>query len=1203
MHPDNGGIYLVYIKKVEIYGFKSFGFKNVVLNLERGLIAITGPNGSGKSNILDAIMFAIGENSPKSLRVDKFQSLFHDSQNSSNRIVRVSLTFDNQDRGIPVDKDSLTLTREIEGQTGESQYYLNSKKVAKNIITELLEIVVATPNKLNIVQQGMITRISELNSEERRKIIEDIIGLSYFDEKKSEAMKQLDASDRRLEIALARIGEIRKRIDELEIERNEQLRYSHLELEIRRFKAIKLFDRIARSKISLQTQKELLDSKIADSAVLSGQIAQLRLEIEKLQADKMKFLQEVDTANKAKSQIESRISSIIYEYERKKAIAKESRQRCTQITEKILPAIDTEIHGLSQKLSDSHLQLDKEQNPILELSEKQSKLKLELDNTNTKIDALGKRSMHTSNFKTKLEERSKKVCKVKNDIQVVTFGLEEKLSSKSDRATQNNNKISTLNTDINNDENQLSDIKRVRRSEIVELETTEALIIQLKARRNKIESEIGDLRMLFDRASGLTTEYESQALAAKNLMNEDFAVAEMTKFGSRFAIRGLVSDLISWEKRYEKSILAAGADLMKAFVVDDVRCMLSILEFAKTKKLPRLKIISLDLIRHTRRMSKRNIQGIGENNINIIGTLDNFVYSELGRLPVFLFGQTYLVKTASSAYLLANQGYRAVSIDGELFEPSGSLLSADFGSRVANFSEAILLGDSVNSLRNSTLLLRRLIEGKDSVIKNVMTLVENSKNRKDTLEAEINKIDVQKSILSNSIESKKIKLREILIENEGVESDIKSGCQELEIHRRRLSILSSTLDRITEKLDRLNYKSLEYELAQANLARNTILKSMDDIEFELRKLRDTLRSLESELEISTNRINSLKREREEDLQFELKERSKEADDLFKELDSQEEEIKRLRDQEQQIIDSSGTSFTILQEYEKKTKALTENERRVSREYHNFEKDIAILKKEIVDLSTEETNLISSLNQIGYDYEESNSVQDLDYEVIIEQLTNEYEGLRPRINLRAHDSYVQVIEGYRGMSTRKNHLEQERNSIVLFVEEIDKEKKNVFMEAFKKVDTNLRKTFSEVAGEGGQAWLEIENIEDVFSEGIMLMVQFPGKPARESTALSGGEKTMAGTIFLLALQSLKPSPFYLLDEVDAHLDSQNTDRLSRVLLSRSLDSNQIIMVTLKDSTVSKASLIYGVYPKEGVSQIIRYRHDNQHALAEVNNTSV
>src|SRR5919112_444264 len=171
-----------------------------------------------------------------------------------------------------------------------------------------------------------------------------------------------------------------------------------------------------------------------------------------------------------------------------------------------------------------------------------------------------------------------------------------------------------------------------------------------------------------------------------------------------------------------------------------------------------------------------------------------------------------------------------------------------------------------------------------------------------------------------------------------------------------------------------------------------------------------------------------------------------------------------------------------------------------------------------------------------------------------------------------------------------------------VEKVDKEKQNVFMEAFKKVDTNLRKTFSEVSGEGGHAWLEIENLEDIFSNGIMLMVQFPGKPPRESTILSGGEKTMAGTVFLLALQSLKPSPFYLLDEVDAHLDSQNTDRLSKVLLSRSLESNQIIMVTLKDSTVSKASLIYGVYPRKGVSQIIRYKHNNQQALAELNKNS-
>jgi chromosome segregation protein len=474
-----------------------------------------------------------------------------------------------------------------------------------------------------------------------------------------------------------------------------------------------------------------------------------------------------------------------------------------------------------------------------------------------------------------------------------------------------------------------------------------------------------------------------------------------------------------------------------------------------------------------------------------------------------------------------------------------------------------------------------------------------SENLKNRLEVEINKLNIQKSILGDNLNSEETILREIIAENDCVRSEIDSDSQELEVHLRRLSIISFTLGRTTKKLDSLNYKSLENALAQANWARNTILKSMDDIEYELRELRDSVRSLENEIEICNNRIDSLKKNREEDLKLELEERGKEAYDLFKELASQENEIKKLRDQEQQIIDSSGNSFTILQEYEKKIRTLAEDERKISREYHSLEKDIAILKKDIADLSSKEKSLISSLNQIGYDYNEGSLVEVFDVEEIIQQLTSEYEALRPRINLRAHDSYIQVIEGYRGMSTRKNHLEEERNSIVLFVEEIDKEKKNVFMESFKKVDTNLRKTFSEVAGEGSQAWLEIENFEDVFSSGIMLMVQFPGKPARESTALSGGEKTMAGTIFLLALQSLKPSPFYLLDEVDAHLDSQNTDRLSRVLLSRSLDSNQIIMVTLKDSTVSKASLIFGVYPKQGVSQIIRYKQDNQYALAEAN----
>jgi chromosome segregation protein len=203
-------------------------------------------------------------------------------------------------------------------------------------------------------------------------------------------------------------------------------------------------------------------------------------------------------------------------------------------------------------------------------------------------------------------------------------------------------------------------------------------------------------------------------------------------------------------------------------------------------------------------------------------------------------------------------------------------------------------------------------------------------------------------------------------------------------------------------------------------------------------------------------------------------------------------------------------------------------------------------------------------------------------------------LKTRLNLRAHEAYVEIINGYRDMSSRKNYLENERNAIVLFISEIDKEKKDVFMDAFKKVDEDIRKTFADITG--GSAYLQIEN-EDIFSGGLSYLVQFQGKPPRESTALSGGEKTMAATVFLLALQSLKPSPFYLMDEVDAHLDAQNTERLSKIMVDRS-EGSQILMVTLKESTVAKASQIFGIYPKSGASQIVHYKNPDKVPLAQI-----
>jgi len=157
--------------------------------------------------------------------------------------------------------------------------------------------------------------------------------------------------------------------------------------------------------------------------------------------------------------------------------------------------------------------------------------------------------------------------------------------------------------------------------------------------------------------------------------------------------------------------------------------------------------------------------------------------------------------------------------------------------------------------------------------------------------------------------------------------------------------------------------------------------------------------------------------------------------------------------------------------------------------------------------------------------------------------------------------------------------------VAFIESIEKDKRQTFLDAFDTVDKEIREIFTKM--NGGNAWLELENEDDIFNAGISYFIQFQNKPKRESTSISGGEKTLAAVVFVLALQRLKPSPFYLFDEIDAHLDAPNAESLAKIVEERS-EGSQFIMVSLKDSVVEKAKLIYGVYPKNGISHVVTYK---------------
>jgi chromosome segregation protein len=701
------------------------------------------------------------------------------------------------------------------------------------------------------------------------------------------------------------------------------------------------------------------------------------------------------------------------------------------------------------------------------------------------------------------------------------------------------------------------------------------LILEIEKKIKDFNNEIEESKVILNKSDTESLRFYEKNKILTEAMSEDLTISEINK-EKDLHIVGIVHELVKWDKNYLRPIMAVGSEWLKAIVVNNVEDMVKIAEFAKVKNLPRIKIIPLDIIQ----LSEKVV--VYEKDISFIGNLSNFMESDYKKLIDFIFGNIIVVRTASEAYKLSLKGYRSVSIDGEFFEAKSNMLLVDYNSTIINFVTEINLKNNIESLRLLISKLKNSLLGKTTDLRNLIDKLKNLEFEKIGLENNIRYLEDKVIFQRNILEEHNGELNALELLQSKNESDYKKIVTSLKINRKRFSLIANTKKKIEEDLKKINLSSEGTKITNLNLERSKYQRMLESDNQALQNIMIILSQKKNERDLLLERINSLNDER----RILIKEQSDKEflkSELQHTIENEERELKFLRNKEQNIIFISGDTYTRLQSYEEKIKILLDHERKFSRENSSLEREIVLLEKETSNLKLHEVKLNNDLMWLGY--KELNE-DNFDVDDIVFHLSEEYEILKSRINLRADENYIQIVNGYRGMSHRKNDLEKERNSIVLFIEGINKEKKNLFMDAFLKINKDINFIFSSIIG--GNAWLEIENQEDIFSKGLRLTVQFPGKPRRDSTALSGGEKTMAATIFLLALQAIKPSPFYLMDEIDAHLDAENTERLSKILFERS-KHNQIIMVTLKDSTISKVDQIYGVFPREGVSHIIKYKY--------------
>ncbi len=1165
---------MVHIRKVEIFGFKSFGFKNTIVDFVPGLVSISGPNGSGKSNILDAVIFAMGENRPKIMRVDKLRSLIHDIEGARRgpKMARVSVHFENADRKIPVDSDAVEVTREMDGQ-GENSYYLNKKKTNRSHILDLLDMANAGLHQLNAVQQGTVTRISEFTPEEKRTAIENLIGLSYFDEKKAESIKLLDEADRKLEIALAKMDEIKKRIDELEEERNLMMRHDLIERELDRLNAIAAAGRL-RVILEQKTTKQVdLDAANTEMAALNSEIGEVRGEIRTLEGKKSEFMAEVDAYNDAKAAIEQELSGAMREFEEANAGILAAEKHIGQIDARV-PQIREEmqeIHGRRGALESEVREADA---ALAASNSEKDRINAALGQLNSELDTVRGQQSGVLRKKSEFDEKTRKLNSKLNESELRHSQIKSQLADVEAKMATNTERSGQYALESAKLQELHSRLSTSAKNHGASVDQIKSMLSKLAARRDKTERDIDELNLMLEKSSKAGNRYDARIRLVKGMMHEDYSTARLKENAEELGILGLVYELLSWDKGSERAILAVGSDWIKATVVRDFVTLMGLAEHVKHKGLPKLKIIPLDAIPRLKLdLPKQD---------GVIGLLSDRVRCEAkySALATFLFGNVVLASSRDAAYALSKAGYKAVTLQGEFFEPNASAVIIDINSKISNLTKIISMSTSVDGLLASIILLKKYVQRKKQAQKK---LEDGMRGYRERLRiSEIGLADTSHTLedLEWQMETKAKthgqmaeRMGELARSQERLGTEIAKQESYTASLVERISLVRQNytdgeLQRIAGELERLNSKKSGLEGRRTAIleehhersAKKASLGAQDGKEEAM------LGNLQGELER---------------LAIQREELASNAEGLAGKREERKDNLVGLRAREQELISTSGTSVGRITKYDDELRELGVRNDALGKKISQLERRSDSLSRDLGDLEGGRIQVQKTLDAFGMD--DGGGDAGFDVAPLVSSLEAERRALV--LNAMAPKKYVEVSDGYRSMSARKNSLEKERNSIVGFIEEIEKNKRQAFLDAFDAVDKEISGIFSKMTG--GNAWLELQNEDDIFGSGISYVIQFPNKPKRESTSISGGEKTLAAIVFVLALQKLKPSPFYLFDEVDAHLDAPNSERLSKILEERSKES-QFIMVSLKDSVVQKARLIYGVYPKNGVSYVVTYK---------------
>jgi chromosome segregation protein len=1172
-----------YIKKIELKGFKSFGPQTVKVVLDEGFTVITGPNGSGKTNILDAVLFALGELSTRRLRAESAAKLiFHGSETAGlekAKMAKVIIQFDNSDGIMPVDTVTVTVSREVY-RNGQSVYRLNGRRISRTRIIEILSMAAIGSASQNIILQGTITRLTDVNPMERRKIIEDLVGIAQYDSEKAEAEEKLRTADISIRTAMGRIEEVQKRLDDLERERNELLRCSFIQNEIKKFEAIRISNDIIQ-----------LNKKVEETSAQADKV--------RSKAEKFRELREGRRFKRREIEGEWRkLSSEIVEEGGSQVLKVQIRigelkSKLTELTTKISSG-QASLEGLKRVRENDLEQHQSIRNEIRENRLKIRTFRVEHEKIQSQIGAREAEhdvlAQETAQLWGGLGENSKKIreTELQTDSHYKRLAFLKSEYAKSQNAIQlSSRRLRDLNArkerfvaTLSEIENSLAELDKVQKEQKAQLKNLERTIERRTAQKEVVEREISEAGKIANSAKEAVIEFVTQRELAETVATEEKALRSIEELGELGAISGVygrLRNLIEVDKTYTKAIEAAAVGWLDALVVKDIDSAFMCTETVRRMKLGRIKIIPLQEASNPRPLKMPEREGIS-------GAASAFIKYERNHESAvnYVFGDTLIVSDDKTAFALSSEGYRAVTVNGDLYEVGGAFESGYYRAPI-DFSTIIPSETAIKSLDEAVKALQQHLSHRDNDITTFEEEIERTKIEITRLSDSIITLDREMARVKRSVKRTRSNVKRV--EKYGAKLE-----KEIEAEKAHMGLYQSERRSIQKELQKL-------QAEVAVLRKKTDVGRIQELEVKREKLAEEIITLRQKLgtvqtEISTlqSQFDNVLRVGYQNAKIQLskveqqqRKVEKEVAEALQERESLKPELSEL---EKSRIELSKAVFSAREETKKFTTqidAIDTELRLLDAEYEQADMLLNQLQLSVQTCQLRLQQHQSQLRQFGYDKPlEITEKQLEEAETIIRMMQFELERIGA-VNQLALSHYAEQTSRYRELSLRLNELEREKQAIVQFMDEIENKKRKVFMGAFGKINLNLQKYFSKLT-EGGGATLKLENPDDPFSGGIDMLVQFPNKPSIVVSGASGGERSVSAVAFIFALNEFTPTSFYILDEIDAHLDAFHVSKLADVLLEES-EKIQLIVITLKPEIVNKAQRVYGVYERNGVSNVI------------------